>query len=237
MPKGLFFTIDNEKKSRIIEAATREFSCKMYDKASINQIIKGAEISRGSFYQYFEDKDDLYFFVIKTIVDATSYTFLKDFLTSKPEDIFSVYESLFVYNIRLMSDRQYHGFFKNMYLSMNYSLQQELRKIFCSVRNEMLEGKLDEIRIKSGYERSYFQELMNILELVNRDLLMLYISDSIDKDTIMECYHLRLRIFDSCCFSLCCFPACKGKYEKAVYECRTKRYRQSEVKRGSRSTL
>ena len=40
MPKGLFFTIDNEKKSRIIEAATREFSCKMYDKASINQIIK-----------------------------------------------------------------------------------------------------------------------------------------------------------------------------------------------------
>lgn len=193
MPKALFFTIDKEKKTRIMEAAIKEFSCKMYDEASINQIIKEADISRGSFYQYFEGKDDLYFFMIKTIVEATAYTFLKELIT-KSEDIFSIYESLFIYNIHLMSEKRYQGFFKNMYLSMNYRLQQELRAIFSSVRNEMLEGKLDEIRIKSGYELPYFQELMNILELNNRDLLMLYISNPVDDGTIMESYHLRLQI-------------------------------------------
>lgn len=194
MPKGLFFTIHEEKKTRIIEAAIKEFSQQLYEKASINQIIKEADISRGSFYQYFEDKEDLYFFLIETVVKNTSYNFLKEFIATQPKDVFSVYKALLTYNLQLLSDEKYQAFFKNMHLGVNYHLQQKLRSIFSAIRNEMLGGKFDKLQEQSGYEGPYFQQLMSMLELNNRDLLMLYISGSIDANTVMEIYQLRVRV-------------------------------------------
>lgn len=194
MPKALFFTIHEKKKTRIIEAAIKEFSLQLYEKASINQIIKEADISRGSFYQYFEDKEDLYFFLIETVVKNTSYNFLKGFIATQPKDVFSVYKALLTYNLQLLSDEKYQTFFKNMHLGVNYHLQQKLRSIFSAIRNEMLGGKFDKLQEQSGYEGPYFQQLMSMLELNNRDLLMLYISGSVDANTVMEIYQLRVRV-------------------------------------------
>ncbi len=59
MPTERFMKLKDEKKKRILDAAFREFSRVPFREASINQIIKDAEISRGSFYTYFEDKTDL----------------------------------------------------------------------------------------------------------------------------------------------------------------------------------
>jgi len=194
MPKALFFTIPDEKRKRIIEAARHEFSSQLYDKASINQIIKEADISRGSFYQYFEDKDDLYFFTIETIIKATAYTFLKQFISSQPNDIYAVYRALFAYNLQMLSEGEYKEFFRNMYFGLNYRLQQGLKAIFSSIRGEMLDYRLDQLRQQSGYDGPFFQELMTILELNNRDLLMRYISQPMDIATIMDIYDLRIRV-------------------------------------------
>ena len=60
MPKSTFYNIDEEKRERIIEVIIEEFSENTYDTASINQIVKNADIAKGSFYQYFEDKLDIY---------------------------------------------------------------------------------------------------------------------------------------------------------------------------------
>lgn len=60
MPTKTFFNLPEEKRGRIFEAAVDEFSEVRFSEASINRIIKAAGISRGSFYQYFEDKEDLF---------------------------------------------------------------------------------------------------------------------------------------------------------------------------------
>ena len=60
MPKDTFFNLPEEKRQKIVEAAMLEFENNSFDSASINQIISVAQISKGSFYQYFEDKKDLY---------------------------------------------------------------------------------------------------------------------------------------------------------------------------------
>ncbi|MGH2155989.1 TetR/AcrR family transcriptional regulator, partial [Enterococcus faecalis] len=44
-----------------------EFSCHSLQEASITNIVKLAEIRRGSFYQYFENKQDLYFYYFATL--------------------------------------------------------------------------------------------------------------------------------------------------------------------------
>lgn len=60
MPKATFYNIDSEKRERIIEVIIDEFSENTYEAASINQIVKASDIAKGSFYQYFEDKLDIY---------------------------------------------------------------------------------------------------------------------------------------------------------------------------------
>ena len=59
MIKKTFYNLPEEKRQRIIDAIMNEFSGSPSEKVSINRIIKEANISRGSFYQYFDDKVDL----------------------------------------------------------------------------------------------------------------------------------------------------------------------------------
>ena len=65
MPKDTFYNLNEEKKKKIFDAAVKEFAARRFSDASINQIIKTAKIPRGSFYQYFDGKEDLYLYVIK----------------------------------------------------------------------------------------------------------------------------------------------------------------------------
>lgn len=56
--------LEPEKRKRILHAALREFAEKGYDQASTNQIVKEAEISKGMLFYYFNNKEDLYHYLI-----------------------------------------------------------------------------------------------------------------------------------------------------------------------------
>ncbi len=60
MPTDTFHNLPTEKHGRIIEAAISEFAAHPYDAASMSNIARQAEIAKGSLYQYFENKKDLY---------------------------------------------------------------------------------------------------------------------------------------------------------------------------------
>ena len=55
-----FERLPEEKKNRILQASRAEFIRYPYGKTSINRILAEAEIPKGSFYQYFDDKADLF---------------------------------------------------------------------------------------------------------------------------------------------------------------------------------
>ena len=50
MPTERFYRLPEAKKQVIRQAAIKEFVRVPFEKASINQIIQNADISRGSFY-------------------------------------------------------------------------------------------------------------------------------------------------------------------------------------------
>lgn len=60
MPTDTFFRLPEEKRARIMESAWAEITRVPYDEVSINRIVQGADIPRGSFYQYFKDKEDVF---------------------------------------------------------------------------------------------------------------------------------------------------------------------------------
>lgn len=69
MPKDTFYNLPKSKKDRIEEAAIQEFKEYSFDASSINRIVENSGISKGSFYQYFEDKKDLYKHIMSLIVE------------------------------------------------------------------------------------------------------------------------------------------------------------------------
>lgn len=64
MPTSTFFNLPPPKRERLLRAAMAEFTQKPFNEVSINRMIQAAEIPRGSFYQYFEDKTDLFRYIL-----------------------------------------------------------------------------------------------------------------------------------------------------------------------------
>jgi AcrR family transcriptional regulator len=90
--KETFDRIPEDKRSRIIAAATAEFANKGFNQASVNSIAKKAGVSVGSLYKYFSAKEEFFLscvrFGIKTLEEV-----LGDVLRSEG-DLFSKVERI-----------------------------------------------------------------------------------------------------------------------------------------------
>ena len=64
MPKATFDNLPADKRQRIIDLAIAEFAEYPYASASISRIVAQAGIAKGSLYQYFEHKKDLFLYLI-----------------------------------------------------------------------------------------------------------------------------------------------------------------------------
>ncbi len=67
MPKQTFFNLPQEKRDTILHAAVEEFANYGLENASTNRIVKNSGIAKGSFYQYFEDKQDVFTYMLSVI--------------------------------------------------------------------------------------------------------------------------------------------------------------------------
>lgn len=76
MPKQTFLNLPEEKRNTIINAAINEFAEYGLEKASTNRIVANSGIAKGSFYQYFEDKQDVFMYLL-TIVEKEKMEFFK----------------------------------------------------------------------------------------------------------------------------------------------------------------
>lgn len=74
MPKQTFLNLPEEKRTSIANAAIEEFAEYGFEASSINRIVANSGISKGSFYQYFEDKMDVFKYLMDVIAkEKTEY--------------------------------------------------------------------------------------------------------------------------------------------------------------------
>ncbi len=76
-----FYNLPEEKKQAIIEACLDEFIQHGYENASTNNIVRIAGISKGSLFQYFSSKEDLYFFILGDVAKKIN-AFVKERIKS-----------------------------------------------------------------------------------------------------------------------------------------------------------
>ena len=98
MPKETFFNLKEAKRDKIEKALINEFSRVSFEQASISNIVAEAEIPRGSFYQYFEDKEDAIKYVIEKFI-RIEHKKMNQFLIDSNRDIFEAIFKFYNYMI------------------------------------------------------------------------------------------------------------------------------------------
>lgn len=118
MPSERFYRLPEEKRKLICRAAMKEFARVTMDKVSINQIIKNADISRGSFYTYFEDKWDVLAYIFED-----SHRRLMELMKRKIREnngnVWSVIEAVMEEMMKFCSDHSNFEFLKNVMAHAN----------------------------------------------------------------------------------------------------------------------
>lgn len=69
MPTQLFFQLDYDKMRKITEESMLEFAKYGYYNSSTNRIVKNSGISKGSLFQYFANKEDLFFYILDHVTE------------------------------------------------------------------------------------------------------------------------------------------------------------------------
>ena len=74
MPKKAFLNLNMEKRSRISETAMRLFVDHPYEQLTVTQIIKNLSLHPTTFYRYFDNKEELYCYLLQSIAQKRSMT-------------------------------------------------------------------------------------------------------------------------------------------------------------------
>ncbi len=65
MPKETFFRIAEEKRERLLCEAAALFAERGYNQADVAEVASRAGVAKGSIYNYFDSKEDLYLYVCR----------------------------------------------------------------------------------------------------------------------------------------------------------------------------
>ncbi|MBS6106015.1 MULTISPECIES: TetR/AcrR family transcriptional regulator [Anaerococcus] len=167
MPKATFYNLDEEKKQNITNVLISEFSQKPYSEVNVKTIVERLGIARGSFYQYFNNLEDSYFYIL----DNKTYDIHILFMTTLKNNKGDVSKSLEEFGndiAEIIFRKEVYKLYKNRYLYWDESLNanwEHTHKDFKNAFNEALNMGVDEEKIfffravvHSLIERNYREE-------------------------------------------------------------------------------
>lgn len=100
MAKETFYNLPDEKRKLIEDISIKEFAEYGYDKASINKIVKKCKIAKGSFYQYFEDKKDLFKYIMSRLAEEKIKYMSPVLMNPMEYNFFKLIEELYISGIK-----------------------------------------------------------------------------------------------------------------------------------------
>ncbi|MEK3935720.1 TetR family transcriptional regulator [Sporosarcina sp. FSL W7-1349] len=166
MPKQTFFNLPIDKQEMLIDAAMTEFSRAPLHEATISNIVKHAGIARGSFYQYFEDKEDLFFYLLEKYTEQNEAKYIS-LLQENDGDLFEATIQIYKFMLQAFQNQEHRVFIENAFLNMNHKIvksmtnNEDLEK-FINRRPEMIRY-IDQKKLNITEER----ELFHVLKIID----------------------------------------------------------------------
>lgn len=150
-----FYSLETEKQERIINAALKEFTRSGYDKASTNEIIKEAEISKGSLFNYFNSKKELYLFLFEYVNEIINKIYAE--IDWKETDLFARLKQIGLIKFRIM--KQYPQAF-DFVKSVPNENSPEVKTKIDTIMNRVVEEGLG-----LGYKNIDFTKFRNDMDI------------------------------------------------------------------------
>lgn len=186
MPRATFYNLNSEKRERIIDAAMMHIADKGYDRTMISDIIRLAGIPRGSFYQYFEDKYDLFNYIFEHVSKKKLEMFSPVLSKLEDEAFIDLYEEILEYGLKFARDNPIARMIGlQIYRSNEVSLKNILshleRQGISTIRN-YLEADQNNGHIREGIDLDALA--MIFYNLNARDILEMLQNGMSDRDIL-----------------------------------------------------
>lgn len=104
MPKKTFLNLKPEKQQFIRQCALEEFSQYGYFNTKISRIAKNSNIAVGSFYQYFEDINDLFMYCIDEMVQLKFQYIKQELQGCSSDDFQTILKAMYTGGLRFVHD-------------------------------------------------------------------------------------------------------------------------------------
>jgi AcrR family transcriptional regulator len=148
MPKETFFNLPELKRKAILDVIQAVFLEKPTAKISVSDIVKGANIPRGSFYMYFEDLEDMFDYLLDYSMEAYEQEELKR-IEKENMTFFDYMEQALLKDIEFFSKYQHQQivskFMSNIHVN-NFDYTRYLRRrhtFFTHFFNQIDKGELE----------------------------------------------------------------------------------------------
>ncbi|MGK0500336.1 MAG: AcrR family transcriptional regulator [Oceanicoccus sp.] len=169
MPSQRFFNLPDAKRKAFIDAALQEFGSYSYDSASISRLVKNLKIAKGSVYQYFENKKEIYFYLIDVIRDKR-LQLLHDTIEQYSGDFFDTYLEIHRASVEFdLSNPLECLFLSKMIREWNHP---ELGPVHIIIRRDIIKEveKMIKAAVKEGALRANLDTHLMAFILVNSTL-------------------------------------------------------------------
>lgn len=212
MPSNTFFRLEKEKQDKILAASKKEFSKVPLGEASIANIVKEAGIPRGSFYQYFTGKEDVFFYLFEEVKKKLEDSFIF-YLGKTNGDLFETFKLFFYDFSKEVLEGENKDFFKHTFLHMNYTrsnqmmiseMSEEEKQKHLNHRKRHHKGdsyekimssiNKDKLNVKNEREfKMLFHQLWSMLfHTINEAYRMRHVCGSIDYEQLASDFYLKL---------------------------------------------
>ena len=101
MPTETFQNLSGEKRSRLLVAARTEFARHEFADARLDRIAAAAQVPKGSLYQYFENKEELYVHSIREAMHAAWQLFERHVERTQPSNCLELLRETMLHTIWL----------------------------------------------------------------------------------------------------------------------------------------
>lgn len=200
MPTERFYRLPEEKKEVIRKAALKEFTRVVPEEASINKVIHDADISRGSFYTYFDSKYDLLKWLFSDKVKKYQYFYVND-LKENGGNIWLTFEKALEASMNHAFDGGFIGIIENLMESKTFpelfkqELEAEDDSEICCSRRTYLEG-IYQLLNRERYPMDYimFSDLMEMHLIVIMLSFKRILKDKEPVDKVQRFYSRRMEL-------------------------------------------
>ncbi|HZE20509.1 MAG TPA: TetR/AcrR family transcriptional regulator, partial [Desulfobaccales bacterium] len=116
-----------DKQERVLEAALAEFAEQGYHQASLNRLVAQAGIAKGSLYQYFPNKEGIFYYIFQYALKMVRHTLTAVKEETLEENFFVRLEKSLLAGVAFL--RQHPRIF-NLYLKIQFDKNVPFREEF-----------------------------------------------------------------------------------------------------------